>query len=315
MAKYCSNCGKELPDEAMYCPDCGKKFIPRSKADFPENYDDLNDSSSDYEFNGPFGPSSKKFEGPFGPHSNRGSNNSNDVNSHNNDDSYNSNDSLNTSNNDGLNSPFSQSSKNQSVGDKLSELSNRINNISPFKMCCMLFIVLMIASSIVAWATLDDRYESDTYDSSVLSDSANDINNSEYKFNNRNNFAQVDSDTNGSYNLPIGKNAYIGGRGDIQLIDSNHSYNVESENFNITEYETYYVSIDDDEWYIIDIFKIKFNTLSQNKVYATDYSAGDPIITYGDEGSYYGYGILIPNSSNNATYKNTSFLESIFHSN
>ena len=73
MAKYCANCGRELPDEAMYCPDCGKEFIPRSKADFPEN-EEVSDksSSSDYEFNGPFGPSNKKFEGPFGPHSNRG---------------------------------------------------------------------------------------------------------------------------------------------------------------------------------------------------------------------------------------------------
>ena len=23
MVKYCANCGRELPDEAMYCPDCG----------------------------------------------------------------------------------------------------------------------------------------------------------------------------------------------------------------------------------------------------------------------------------------------------
>ena len=72
MAKYCANCGRELPDEAMYCPDCGKEFIPRSKADFPENEENSDNSSSDYEFSGPFGPSNKKFEGPFGPHSNRG---------------------------------------------------------------------------------------------------------------------------------------------------------------------------------------------------------------------------------------------------
>ena len=63
MTKYCANCGRELPDEAMYCPECGKEYVPRSKADFPENSDDTDSSSSDYEF-----------EGPFGPHSNRGSN-------------------------------------------------------------------------------------------------------------------------------------------------------------------------------------------------------------------------------------------------
>ena len=74
MTKYCANCGRELPDEAMYCPECGKEYVPRSKADFPENSDDTDSSSSDYEFEGPFGPSNKKFEGPYGPHSNRGSN-------------------------------------------------------------------------------------------------------------------------------------------------------------------------------------------------------------------------------------------------
>ena len=84
MVKYCANCGRELPDEAMYCPECGKKYIPRSRADdsdfsvdsdFSEDPDFSDDSSSsDYEFQGPFGPSDKKFEGPFGPHSNRGSN-------------------------------------------------------------------------------------------------------------------------------------------------------------------------------------------------------------------------------------------------
>ena len=72
MVKYCANCGIELPDEAMYCPECGKKYIPRTRADDSDCEDDS--SSSDYEFQGPFGPSKKKFEGPFGPHSNRGSN-------------------------------------------------------------------------------------------------------------------------------------------------------------------------------------------------------------------------------------------------
>ena len=82
MVKYCANCGRELPDEAMYCPQCGKTYIPRTRADDSDcedssssDYDFSDDSSSsDYEFQGPFGPSNKKFEGPFGPHSNRGSN-------------------------------------------------------------------------------------------------------------------------------------------------------------------------------------------------------------------------------------------------
>ena len=84
MVKYCANCGIELPDEAMYCPECGKKYIPRSRADDSDSSDDPyfsedpdfcdDSSSSDYEFQGPFGPSKKKFEGPFGAHANRGSN-------------------------------------------------------------------------------------------------------------------------------------------------------------------------------------------------------------------------------------------------
>ena len=64
MVKYCANCGRKLKDEAIYCPECGQKFIPRQRAD---------GTDSNYEFNGPFGPSDKEFEGPFGPHSNRGS--------------------------------------------------------------------------------------------------------------------------------------------------------------------------------------------------------------------------------------------------
>ena len=113
--------------------------------------------------------------------------------------------------------------------------------------------------------------------------------------------------------MSIDENTYLSGKGEVQLIDSNHSYNIESDQFNITEYETYYVNVDDEDWYVLDIFKCKFDTPAQSQVYATDMDDGDPIIIYGGKGEYYGYGIIMPNSSDNSTYKNLDFLESIFH--
>ena len=118
---------------------------------------------------------------------------------------------------------------------------------------------------------------------------------------------------NEPYNLSIDRNAYLSGEGKVQLIDSNHSYNIESDGFNITEYETYYVSVDDDDWYVLDIFKCEFETPSQRQVYSTDMDNGDPIIIYSAKGEYSGYGIIIPSSSDNSTYKNLDFLESIFY--
>ena len=113
--------------------------------------------------------------------------------------------------------------------------------------------------------------------------------------------------------MSIDKNTYLSGKGEVKLIDSNHSYNVESDTFDITEYETYFVNVDDTDWYVLDIFKCKFDTPAESQVYSTDISDGDPIIIYCGKGTYDGYGILIPNSSDNSTYKNIGFLESIFH--
>ena len=118
---------------------------------------------------------------------------------------------------------------------------------------------------------------------------------------------------NEPYNLSIDRNAYLSGEGEVQLIDSNHSYNIESDGFNITEYETYYVNVDDNDWYVLDIFKCEFETPCQRQVYSTDMDNGDPILIYAGKGEYSGYGIIIPSSSDNSTYKNLDFLESIFY--
>lgn len=269
MVKYCANCGRELPDEAMYCPECGKKFIPRSKAD---------DSDSNDEFTGPFGPSSKRFEGPFGPHSNRGSNDSA---------SPSKTDSTSPSNNPSQGFTFSRG-----------------------KICLFLFIGLLLLSLIANIAT---NHDSDNYESSVISDTANDLYSDNYKFNNQDFEGKGSIERNEPYNMSIDDNTYLNGKGEVQLIDANHSYNIVSDEFNITEYETYYVNVDDNDWYVLDIFKCKFDSPAQSQVYSTDISDGDPIIIYGGKGDYYGYGIIIPNSSNNSKYKNIDFLESIFH--
>lgn len=279
MVKYCANCGRELPDEAMYCPECGKKFIPRQRADGSDLSDD---SSSDYEFNGPFGASDKKFEGPFGPHSNRGRYDSASVSSKGN----------------------PSTSKTDSA-----DSSSIFSNMGLGKVCIILFVILMLFSLI---GNLAQNHNSSSYDPSVFTDSANSLNDN-YRFNAQDIEGKGSIERNEPYNMSIDENTYLSGKGEVQLIDSNHSYNIESDQFNITEYETYYVNVDDEDWYVLDIFKCKFDTPAQSQVYATDMDDGDPIIIYGGKGEYYGYGIIMPNTSDNSTYKNLDFLESIFH--
>ena len=160
-------------------------------------------------------------------------------------------------------------------------------------------------------------------DASVLTESANQLNNDDLKSANGLNSGNSNSanpekgsiDNNEPYRISLDENAYLSGKGEAKLIDSNHSYNIESENFNITEYETYYVNVDDNDWYVLDVFKCRFETPAQSQVYSTDLSDGDPIIIYESKGTYDGYGILIPNSSDDSKYKNIGFLESIFNYN
>ena len=273
MTKYCSNCGKELPDEAMYCPDCGKEYIPRSKADFPESNNDS--EISDYEFNGPFGPSNKKFEGPFGPHSNRGSYDSN----------ISSNDvSLSSSDGSSSTAPNGNSSNQSS--------SNYLKDKTYVKIGLLLLIIIIIAGIVGMVSNGNDSNKGDNGQSIIGTG----------------NVAK-----NEPYNISIDETAYLSGVGEVKLIDSNKSYNIESEEFNITEYETYYVNVNDDDWYVLDIFKCKFDTPAQSQVFSTDLDDGSPIIIYGAKGDYYGYGIIMPNTSDDSKYKNIDYLESIFH--
>ena len=263
-----------------YCANCGRElkdeamYCPECGQKFiPRQRADGSDN--DYEFNGPFGKSDKDFEGPFGPHSNRGSY-----------DSTNANTSGSSSN--------SSSSSQFSFG----------------KICIVLFIVFLVITSLGIYSS---SHSSNNYDSSVFTDNANNLYDDNYNFNSQDIEGKGSIDNNEPFNMSIDKTTYLSGKGEVKLIDSNHSYNIESDAFNITEYETYFVNVDDNDWYVLDIFKCKFDTPAQSQVYSTDVSDGDPIIIYNGKGDYYGYGILIPNSSDNSTYKNIGFLESIFH--
>ena len=201
--------------------------------------------------------------------------------------------------------PFESSTKKSSGNDKKTvETEEKF----PFKKVCIALFILLLLFSIITFFAYDGNNSSD-YDTSVIEDSADNISLDKYSYNMN---PHEDWD-NEHYNLSIDRNAYLSGEGKVQLIDSNHSYNIESDGFNITEYETYYVSVDDDDWYVLDIFKCEFETPSQRQVYSTDMDNGDPIIIYSGKGEYSGYGIIIPSSSDNSTYKNLDFLESIFY--
>lgn len=200
--------------------------------------------------------------------------------------------------------PFESSSKKSSGNDK-----GNIGNEEkfPFKKVCIALFILLLLFSIITFFAYDN--DSSDYDTSVIGDSADNISLDKYSYN-MNPHGDWDNEP---YNLSIDRNAYLSGEGEAQLIDSNHSYNIESDGFNITEYETYYVNVDDNDWYVLDIFKCEFETPSQRQVYSTDMDNGDPILIYAGKGEYSGYGIIIPSSSDNSTYKNLDFLESIFY--
>ncbi|MBE6513331.1 MAG: zinc ribbon domain-containing protein [Methanobrevibacter olleyae] len=266
---------------AKYCGNCGRelsdeaKFCPNCGQEYIPRYKADHYSSSQ---------TKNEFDGPFDDFDNKSSTN-----------------------------PFESSSKRTSSNSSgNAKSSSKSSESFPCgKVCLVLFIVMMLFSAISYYA-YDNTGD---YDTSIIEDSADNLSVDKYRYDRSPHEDWGDMDSNGHYRIPIDKTAYLSGEGEVQLIDSNHSYNIESEGFNITEYETYYVSVDDNDWYVLNIFKCKFETPSQRQVYSTDLDDGDPIIIYGGKGDYSGYGIIMPNSSDNETYKNLDFLESIFYYN
>lgn len=268
MVKYCANCGRKLPDEALYCPNCGKEYIPRYKADhYSDSSDDLN-SSADSSKNG--------FDSPFDDFSNKNST-----------------------------GPSTSSSKNKSSSSSI------FDNLSFGRACLILFIILFLffATTFI----LEMNNDLNDYDTSSLEDSIINISNASNGSNIDYHDDGVNIESNEPYNMSIDKTAYLSSKGKVQLIDFNHSYNLVNEDFNITEYESYYVALEDANWYVITIYKCKFDSPAQRQVFATDYVEKNPFIVYNGKGNDVAYAITILDSSNNSTYKNIGFLESIFH--
>ena len=259
---------------AKYCGNCGRELSDNAKFCPNCGWEYVPRYKADHY------SKSEEFDGPFDDFDNRSSTN-----------------------------PFESSSKkdsSKSSGNDKGSIGNEEK--FPFKKVCIALFILLLLFSIITFFSYDNNNSSD-YDTSVIEDSADNISVDENKYS----FNPHESWGDDPYKISVDRNTYLSGEGEVQLIDSNHSYNIESDGFNITEYETYYVNVDDDDWYVLDIFKCEFETPSQRQVYSTDLSDGDPILIYAGKGEYDGYGIIIPNSSDNATYKNTGFLESIFH--
>ncbi|MBQ2961352.1 zinc ribbon domain-containing protein [Methanobrevibacter sp.] len=263
---------------AKYCGNCGRELSDEAKFCPNCGQEYVPRYKADHYSDG---SSKREFDGPFDDFDNRSSRN-----------------------------PFESSSKKDS-----SSGSDKSESFPWGKVCIVLFIVLLLFSAISYYGSQGDN--SNGYDTSIIEDSSDNLSydpsNTKYLYDRNRDERRGDIGTNEPYKIAIDSNAYLSGKGEAQLIDSNHSYNLESEDFTITEYETYYVNVDDDDWYVLEIFKCKFDTPSQRQVYSTDMDNGDPIIIYGGKGEYYGYGIIIPNSSDDSTYKDISFLESIFY--
>lgn len=210
-------------------------------------------------------------------------------------------------NNKSSTNPFESSSRGTSQNSSNSSTSQ---GLPCGKICIVLFVVMLLFSVIAYYADTDGN--SNDYDTSIIEESSRNISTNDYLYERDYQRERGNLNSNEYYKVPIDKTTYIGGKGEAQLIDSNHSYNLESEGFNITDYETYFVDLGND-WYVINIFRCEFENASLNQVYSTDMDDGDPIIVYCGKGDYDGYGIIMSSSSNDSKFKNIDFLESIFH--
>ncbi|MBP5700213.1 MAG: zinc ribbon domain-containing protein [Methanobrevibacter sp.] len=259
---------------AKYCGNCGRELSDEAKFCPNCGQEYIQRYKADHY------SKSEEFDGPFDDFDNRSSTN-----------------------------PFESSSKKTSGNDKG---SIGTEEKFPFKKVCIALFILLLLFSIITFFAYDSNNSSD-YDTSAIEDSAENISVDKHPYRGNPHEGWGDVDLDEPYNMTIDSNAYLSGEGEVQLIDSNHSYNIEAEGFNITEYETYYVNVDDDDWYVLDIFKCEFETPSERQVYSTEMDNGDPIIIYGGKGEYDGYGIIMPSSSDDSKYKNLDFLESIFY--
>lgn len=258
-----------------YCANCGRELKDEAKYCPECGQEYIPRQKAD-------GSSNDDFKGPFDDFSNKSSTN-----------------------------PFESSTKRTTDSSSNTPSGSPVSESLPCgKICIVLFIVLLLFSVIFYYA--DTGSNSNNYDTSVIEESSSNISNNDYLYDRSRNGGIENLDSNELYNISIDKNTYISGKGEAQLIDSNHSYDIESEGFNITEYETYFVDLGDN-WYVLNIFKCEFENTSQNQVYSTDMDNGDPIIVYCGKGDYDGYGIIMPSSSNDSKFKTNDFLESIFH--
>jgi len=164
------------------------------------------------------------------------------------------------------------------------------SNLSKF--CCGCLIVLLVIFMLIGLVSMFNSNGNDDY----LSDD---------------NFTS-NSDNHFTINLENG--TYLKGMGSSKLIDYNYSSIESYENFTISGYETYKVDLNDGNWFIIDVYKIDYNTPASDWVYNSDTDEdGLSYIFYNTKGEYHGYFINIPDSSDNSTYQTRDFLTGIFH--
>ena len=171
----------------------------------------------------------------------------------------------------------------------------------------LLIFVTIIIVLICAFALISGNINSNSNSNSDYNyDSSSDFN-SDYLDNGY-------ANQTGHFTINIENGTYLNGIGSSKMIDYNYSVIESFENFTISGYETYKVDLNDGNWFIIDIYKIDYNTPADNWVYNSETDEdGLSYIFYNTKGEYHGYFINIPDSSDNSTYQSSDFLTGIFH--